>query len=73
MVKTIRKFSTLFILCALSLATAGCGEWKGSNTIDPEIDGDAMGEGPGLITGKEGGIVIYSDVWTGASPAGGPE
>jgi len=61
------------LLCALSLATAGCGEWRGSKEISTESGGEAVGDGPGLFTGKEGGIVIYKDPWDGTVPGGGAE
>ena len=55
---------------ALALALAGCGEWHGSKTVSTDVGGDAEGHGPGLFTGKEGGIVLYNEVWTGAAPGG---
>jgi len=66
------KIMTIAALLALSPALAGCGEWQGSKYIDPTPASDQR-EGPGLFTGKEGGIVLYNDVWTGATPYGGVE
>lgn len=59
------------VLCLTFLALAGCAEWKGSNTIDTVPAADRGGDGPGLFSGKEGGIVFYNDTWSGAVPGGG--
>lgn len=59
------------VLCLALSALAGCGEWKGSNTIDTEPAADRAGDGPGLVSGKEGGIVFYNNTWSGAVPGGG--
>lgn len=67
------KSGLAVVLCLALLALAGCGEWKGSNTVDTSPAADAIGEGPGLASGKEGGIVFYNDVWSGAAPGGGEE
>lgn len=67
------KSGLVVVLCFALLALTGCGEWKGSNTIDTSPAAESIGEGPGLASGKEGGIVFYNDVWTGAAPGGGEE
>lgn len=59
------------LFCSTLLALSGCGEWKGSNTIDTEPAAESEGYGPGLVSGKEGGIVFYNDVWFGNAPGGG--
>jgi hypothetical protein len=66
------KTVAVAVLIALSLGLAGCSEWQGSNEINPVPPGDRR-DGPGLFTGKEGGIVFYVDPWFGASPYGGAE
>jgi hypothetical protein len=33
--------------------------WRGANEASTDYGADAMGKGPGLITGKSGGVVIY--------------
>jgi hypothetical protein len=67
----LRKGLILMLLCTLSLAVAGCGQWEGAKDVNTDIGSGAMGSGPGLITGKRGGIIIYNDIWTGAVPGGG--
>lgn len=38
----------------------GCGGYvRGDRDVDTSDGEGAMGKGPGLITGKRGGIVIY--------------
>jgi hypothetical protein len=66
------KTVTLAVLFALSLGLAGCAEWQGAKEINPVPPGDRR-DGPGLFTGKEGGIVFYVDPWWGSSPYGGAE
>ena len=66
--KSGRRIATALLLCALTLATAGCGEWHGSKEIDTVPPGEREGGGPGLFSGKEGGFVIYQDVWSGSAP-----
>jgi hypothetical protein len=66
-----RKGLVLTLICSLSFAVAGCGQWEGAKDVNTDIGSGAMGSGPGLITGKRGGIIIYNDVWTGAVPGGG--
>jgi len=39
------------------LSLSGCG-WKGDKEVELE-HGDSIGKGPGLFTGKRGGVVIY--------------
>jgi hypothetical protein len=52
--------SLLLALGIVSLLALGaCGVWRGSNDVDTDVGADAIGKGPGLVTGKEGGIVIY--------------
>ncbi len=66
----LRKRIAVTLLCAIPLATAGCAEWHGAKNVSTEIPAEAVGHGPGLFTGKQGGIVIYSGPWFGASPDG---
>ena len=63
-----RKCILLVLLCALPLAA--CGVWQGAEDVKTDYGGDTLGHGPGLFTGKQGGIVIYVDPWTGAAPDG---
>jgi hypothetical protein len=55
---------------ALALTLAACGEWHGADDVSTDVGGGKLGSGPGLFTGKRGGIVIYQDAWSGASPGG---
>jgi hypothetical protein len=41
------------------LALGACGVWRGADDVNTDVGADAMGKGPGLVTGKQGGIVIY--------------
>ena len=59
------------ILCLMAALLAGCAEVVGSKTINTEPAAESEGEGAGLISGKEGGIVFYNDVWWGSAPGGG--
>jgi hypothetical protein len=62
---------TLTLSLALSMVLlGGCAEVVGSKTIDTEPAAESEGEGPGLFSGKEGGIVFYNDVWWGSAPGG---
>ena len=62
---------TALLLCALPLAATGCGEWHGSREINTVPRSERAADGPGLFSGKAGGIVIYNEVWTGSAPGGG--
>ena len=37
----------------------GCGLWQGDKEVDTVPPSEAIGKGPGLITGKRGGIIIF--------------
>ncbi len=54
-------FRTLILaLGVLSyLALGACSLVRGSSDVDTDVGEGAMGKGPGLVTGKQGGIVIY--------------
>ena len=47
------------VVLSLGLAVSACGMWRGAQDVSTDHGADAMGKGPGLITGKRGGIVIY--------------
>lgn len=69
MTRAFRKFAAATLICAPLLSA--CGEWQGSKDIDTYVGGaDGIGHGPGLVTGKEGGIVIFNEGWGGAAPGG---
>jgi len=55
-------FRSLLILLAILSLGAGlsaCGVWRGSDEVSGDHGADAIGKGPGLLSGKRGGIVIY--------------
>lgn len=54
-----RFLLTVFVVLSLGVGLSACGQWRGSNDVSTDYGQDAMGKGPGLITGKSGGIVIY--------------
>lgn len=54
---------------AVSLVLAGCETPRGDEEVKTEPQ-EGRSDGPGLFTGKKGGFVFESDVWTGPSPGG---
>lgn len=67
----LRRSILATLACVPLLTVAACAEWQGANDVSTDVGGGALGTGPGLITGKRGGIIIYNDVWSGAAPGGG--
>jgi hypothetical protein len=53
--------SVLILLSILSFGAglSACGMVRAADEVDSDVGGDAMGKGPGMMTGKRGGIVIY--------------
>ena len=51
----LRTFTMLFSLLIV-LFVGGCGVWHGAKDVSPT---DPSEEGPGLLTGKRGGVVIF--------------
>jgi hypothetical protein len=47
----------LIVLFVSALSLDGCG-LKGDRDVEIE-HGDSIGKGPGLLTGKRGGVIIY--------------
>jgi hypothetical protein len=47
---------TILLSLLVVLTVSGCGVWRGSKDVSPP---DPDQEGPGLLTGKRGGIVIF--------------
>jgi hypothetical protein len=66
----VRKHILLGLAGALTLTLAACGEWHGADDVSTDVGGGKLGSGPGLITGKRGGFVIYKEPWSGSSPDG---
>jgi len=54
-----RPLINALAVMALCLAVSACGAWRGSSDVSTDHGADAIGKGPGLISGKQGGIVIY--------------
>ena len=53
-----RIFMTLLVI-ALPLSISACGSVKGAKDVDTQDGEGGMGTGPGLLTGKRGGLIIY--------------
>ena len=68
MVSSFRRCILATLLGALSLALAACSGWHGSPDVSTDVGESKLGSGPGLVTGKRGGIVIYNEAWSGAAP-----
>lgn len=54
-----RAMLVALTVLTLSSVTSACGVWRGDKDVDTDVGEGAIGEGPGLITGKRGAIVIY--------------
>lgn len=53
-----RLFSTIVLVLVVGIMLGGCGTWRGDEEVETEPEEGSM-EGPGLFTGKEGGIIIF--------------
>ncbi|MDH3701216.1 MAG: hypothetical protein OEU46_07870 [Alphaproteobacteria bacterium] len=49
----------LVMLFVIALPLSACGSIKGDKDVDTEDAEGGMGKGPGLLTGKRGGLIIY--------------
>lgn len=68
--KSFRTVMAAFLaISVLSLGVAGCDAFKGDEDVDTADGEGGLGKGPGLFTGKEGALVIESEVWEGAGPS----
>lgn len=49
------------ILCSIAvlLFAVSCSQIRGAKEVETTGGGDGMGDGPGIMTGKRGGIVIF--------------
>ena len=43
----------------MPLALSACGVVKGDKDVDTSDGEGAIGKGPGLLTGKRGGVIIF--------------
>ena len=52
---------TIILLSTLAILTLGaCGWVRGSKDVETDVGGaDGLSNGPGIVTGKRGGIIIY--------------
>ena len=64
-----RSLSPIVLAYAFILMLGGCASPRGDEEVRTEPR-EGRSDGPGLFTGKKGGIVFHEDVWTGASPSG---
>jgi hypothetical protein len=55
----LRHLLAVFLVLSLALGLSACGMWRGADDVSTDYGADAMGKGPGIVTGKRGGIVIY--------------
>jgi len=53
-----RLFSGLILAFVAVIMLGGCETWRGDEEVETEPAEGSM-EGPGLFTGKEGGIIIF--------------
>jgi hypothetical protein len=59
MMTLVRTLFITVVVLSLGAGLSACGVWRGANEASTDYGADAMGKGPGLITGKSGGVVIY--------------
>jgi hypothetical protein len=54
------RFTILLASILTLLTISGCGIVRGAKDIQTDVGGaEGLNEGPGLVTGKRGGIIIY--------------
>jgi len=64
------RYVSLVVLWGLIATVAGaCDMPRGDADVQAE-PAEGSSDGPGLFTGKKGGLVIESEPWTGSSPYG---
>ena len=56
--RIFRLHTAIVLAFVVSLMLVGCGTWRGDEEVETEPEEGSM-EGPGLFTGKEGGIIIF--------------
>ena len=57
--RILRTLLIASIALAMPLALGACGMVRGDKDVDTSDAEGAIGKGPGLLTGKRGGIVIF--------------
>ncbi len=53
-----RLQTAIVLVFAVGIMLGGCGTWRGDEEVETEPE-EGRSEGPGLFTGKEGGIIIF--------------
>jgi uncharacterized lipoprotein YehR (DUF1307 family) len=53
-----RLLAAVVLVFAMTVMLGGCGTWRGDEEVETEPEEGRM-EGPGLFTGKKGGIIIF--------------
>lgn len=55
----LRALLISLLVLAMPIALGACSMVRGDKEVDTSDGEGAMGTGPGVITGKRGGIVIF--------------
>lgn len=55
----LRTLLLCLLVAAVPISLTGCGVFRGDKDVDTSDGEGALGKGPGVITGKRGGIIIY--------------
>jgi hypothetical protein len=58
MTNKFRLPAAVVLVFAMTVMLSGCETWRGDEEVETEPEEGSM-EGPGLFTGKEGGIIIF--------------
>lgn len=54
------RFTIILASILAILMTSGCGLVRGAKDIETDVGGaEGIPEGPGILTGKRGGVIIY--------------
>jgi len=54
------RFPVILASILALLLVGGCGLVRGAKDVETDVGGaEGLSNGPGLVTGKRGGIVIY--------------
>jgi hypothetical protein len=59
MMAPLRNLLPVLVALSLALGLSACGMWRGKDDVSTDYGADKMGKGPGMVTGKTGGVVIY--------------
>lgn len=54
------RFTIILTSILAIMLVSGCGLVRGAKDIETDVGGaDGLSEGPGIVTGKRGGVIIY--------------